>query len=489
MRFIMSNQSQNSSKKNSNKKQNNKKNNHKTPSNGTVNEMTNETPNEKTLSNTSNESSQVDVTTPDSKVPAQTDANKKTTAKDSTSESAQQQIPSNKAAPSKSNEKKKETVQSTKNNSTKNKPAKKQSNNNEQPSSQQKRKTPKLSILAIILSLGIGGIMVTYVEQLSSQIDMIQSDIQKERQQQANYRASLTEAQATITKLESELTERIGNSDSTIAQQQNKIEELTLLLSDLKGRHPNDWLLAEADYLIKLAGRKLFLEKDIISAVRLLETADQRVASLNEPNLMPLRKSIAKDAQALKAMARVDREGLVLKLITLQQHIDSLPIDNAVIPEEVKEAEQTVSNDITNWKDNLSTSFNHFFEKFITVRVREGEVVPLLSPKQHFYLRENIKSKIETAITAVNKEDNELYQASLQLTEDWSKKFFAIDTANVRSFLEELASLKSMDVTVNYPAKLHSSEAIKHEINDRLSRNITSLVSEKKQQQEVSNHE
>ena len=53
-------------------------------------------------------------------------------------------------------------------------------------------------------------------------------------------------------------------------------------MADVKGRRPNDWLLAEADYLVKLAGRKLFLEHDVESATQLMESADQRIASLND---------------------------------------------------------------------------------------------------------------------------------------------------------------------------------------------------------------
>ncbi len=55
----------------------------------------------------------------------------------------------------------------------------------------------------------------------------------------------------------------------------------------MKGRRPNDWLLAEADYLVKMAGRKLWLEHDTASATILLESADHRIAELNDPSMTP----------------------------------------------------------------------------------------------------------------------------------------------------------------------------------------------------------
>ncbi|MGR5543359.1 uroporphyrinogen-III C-methyltransferase, partial [Vibrio campbellii] len=77
-------------------------------------------------------------------------------------------------------------------------------------------------------------------------------------------------------------------------------------IADVQGRRPNDWLLAEADHLVKLAGRKLFLEKDAVTATRLMETADQRIATLNDPSLVPLRQQMAKDITELKGIPLVD---------------------------------------------------------------------------------------------------------------------------------------------------------------------------------------
>ncbi len=81
-----------------------------------------------------------------------------------------------------------------------------------------------------------------------------------------------------------------------------------MAVADMKGRSPNDWLLAEADYLVKLSARKLYLEHDIFSATELLENADQRIASLNDPNLFPLRQAMANDITALKALPIIDRD-------------------------------------------------------------------------------------------------------------------------------------------------------------------------------------
>lgn len=74
-----------------------------------------------------------------------------------------------------------------------------------------------------------------------------------------------------------------------------------------------------------------------------------------------------------------------------------------------------------------------FSENFITFRTRDGNVIPLLSPEQHFYLKENIKAKLETAIKAVYLEQGELYTIALTTAESWSESFFNPDDNAVKS--------------------------------------------------------
>jgi uroporphyrin-3 C-methyltransferase len=238
--------------------------------------------------------------------------------------------------------------------------------------------------------------------------------------------------------------------------------------------------LAEADYLVKLAGRKLFLEHDAFSATKLMESADQRIAALNDPTLVPLRKAMAKDITKLKTVPLVDREGLVLRLTALQQQVDQLPLANALLPEAEQVEQRKVSEDIYDWQDNLMTSLKEFSENFITFRTRDGNVIPLLSPQQHFYLKENIKAKIETAIKAVYVEQQEIYTTALSTADKWSSTFFNQDSNSVIEFNKTLESLSKQTIQVEYPVKLETQTVLADVIRDRLRREVTTLTSEEK---------
>lgn len=336
----------------------------------------------------------------------------------------------------------------------------------------------KLATIAIVIAVLIGGGLTFYIQeknqQQQAQIAALQSELNQAKQAM---QAQLDQNQQQILSKATELSHR---ADTVLEQQQKSIESLQLAMADVKGRRPNDWLLAEADYLVKLAGRKLFLEHDAVSATKLMESADQRIAALNDPSLVPLRKSMANDITKLKGVPLVDREGLVLRLTALQQQVDSLPLANAILPEAQAVEARQVSQDVADWKDNLMTSLQEFSENFITFRTRDGNVIPLLSPEQHFYLKENIKAKLETAIKAVYVEQQEIYTTALTTAGDWSQAFFNQDANNVREFNQALGMLGQQTIQVDYPVKLDTQEVLSDVIRDRLRREVTTLITEEK---------
>ncbi|OLQ89347.1 heme biosynthesis operon protein HemX [Vibrio panuliri] len=336
----------------------------------------------------------------------------------------------------------------------------------------------KLGAIAIVISIVFGGGLTYLMQQKDAEY---QAKIDALTAQLEQTKSSLTsEVKATEQATIAKATEITHRAETVLTQQQKSIESLQVAVADVKGRRPNDWLLAEADYLVKLAGRKLFLEHDAESATLLMESADQRIAALNDPSLVPLRKSMANDITKLKSIPLIDRDGLVLRLTALQQQVDQLPLANAILPEEKAQQPEKVSQDINDWQQNLKTSLKDFSENFITFRSRDGNVIPLLSPQQHFYLRENMKAKLETAIKAVYVEQQEIYQTALSTAEQWSQSFYDQESNQVKEFNKALELLAKQTVQVEYPVKLETQQRLTDVIRERLRREVTTLVTEEK---------
>ncbi|EOW9231774.1 uroporphyrinogen-III C-methyltransferase [Vibrio cholerae] len=339
-----------------------------------------------------------------------------------------------------------------------------------QPNSQGKKLASVALLLVLALGAGFAYVHQQQKSEFNNQLQAVRAELKQTRD------ALNAQLEQTVSKATSQATEITHRAETVLEQQQKSIESLQLAVADIKGRRPNDWLLAEADYLVKLAGRKLFLEHDVETATQLMESADQRIAALNDPSLTALRKAMANDITTLKNIPLIDRDGLVLRLISLQQQIDNLPLANAILPADQPQTSQAVSENIDDWQTNLKNSLKAFADNFITFRSRDGNVIPLLSPTQHFYLRENLQAKLETAIKGVYTEQQTLYRTALDTAAQWSASFFNPDDKAVQSFNAALAQLAQQQVQVEYPVKLQAQQQLADVINERLRRSVSPLT-------------
>src|SRR5699024_8270828 len=144
----------------------------------------------------------------------------------------------------------------------------------------------------------------------------------------------------------------------------------------------------------------------------MLANADERLASLNDPSLTPVRRALADDIANVKSVKNVDREGIVIKLYSLIDQVGKLELDG-VIMARAEEPDFTVSESVSDWKENLKKSWASFSDNFVTVRRRDGQVEALLSPQQHWYLNENLKGKLLQAQLAVYRDQQDIYDSSL----------------------------------------------------------------------------
>ncbi|WP_188008969.1 uroporphyrinogen-III C-methyltransferase [Grimontia hollisae] len=336
----------------------------------------------------------------------------------------------------------------------------------------EKKGSHTLSLLAIVLVVALGGGLYYHGHQQSEQVNANISILTDEISAlKSALVQSEQQSQAAVKKA-------IQDTLVLIDQQDTTIKSLQSALADVKGRRPNDWLLAEADYLVNQAARKLWLEHDALTATTLMQDADQRIAELNDLSLTPIRQAMAKDIQQLKAVKRIDRDGIVLRLNSLQQEVDRLPLANVIMPEAEEVAPQQVSGNVGDWQQNLKTSLSDFVSQFITYRKRDGDVVPLLSPAQTFYLQENLKAKLDQAATSVYRENGRLYAESLKTAKEWAERFYNQESSITQSFIATLTNLSQQTIEVSYPETLESQTLISDLLDERLRRNLAPLSGE-----------
>src|SRR5207244_941365 len=97
-------------------------------------------------------------------------------------------------------------------------------------------------------------------------------------------------------------------------------------LNQRQGVKDKSWELAESQYLIKLAVYNVSLVNNPALAMKLLQAADKNLQQLPDPDLLPVRKTLADNIAKLNATPTVDVAGLILKLQALQHEAATLPM-------------------------------------------------------------------------------------------------------------------------------------------------------------------
>ena len=327
-----------------------------------------------------------------------------------------------------------------------------------QASGKNKRSGLVLWLLILMLLAGLAASLYwIYLQQnqsggeLQSQIESQQNALSRIEQSLLSERRERLAQDAVLQQLSNELQLRITS-------QSNRLRELSTTTR-------SDWLLAEAEYLMRLANQRLVTERDTRNPAALLETADQILRDLDDVDLFPVREALAKDITALKVAVNVDREGLFLRLEALSQQLVLLPLLERNPAGDRVELEEPVDSESTEqtWQEKLMGSLSRAGEhlsELVRVKSRSAPVEPLLSPDEEVFLRHNLRIMLEQAQLSLLREEQAVYSANLTKAERWLRQYFALNDG-AGALADELAQMADQPVVQQLPDISTSLEALR----------------------------
>ena len=323
-----------------------------------------------------------------------------------------------------------------------------------------------LSAIAIAIALAAGVGLYGLVKQQGANQTATSDTL-------VNQLTSLQKAQETQ---KTELEAVIKQQAAALAEANSKQEELTKQLDEVQqkvatisGTDAKTWLLSQADFLVKLAGRKLWSDQDVTTAAALLKSADASLADMNDPSLITARRAITEDIASLSAVSQVDYDGIILKVNQLSNQIDNLQLADNNDDDSPMDSDGTeLSSSLSEWRINLQKSWQNFMDSFITIRRRDETAVPLLAPNQDIYLRENIRSRLLVAAQAVPRHQEETYKQALDNVSTWVRAYYNTDDATTTAFLEDIDKLSQQNITMNVPDKLTSQPILEKLMQTRV---------------------
>lgn len=323
-----------------------------------------------------------------------------------------------------------------------------------------------LSAVAIAIALAAGVGLYGLVKQQGSNLTTTSDAL-------VNQITALQKAQETQ---KTELEGVIKQQGEQLAQADKKQEELTKQLGEVQqkvatisGTDAKTWLLSQADFLVKLAGRKLWSDQDVTTAAALLKSADASLADMNDPSLITARRAITEDIASLSAVSQVDYDGIILKVNQLSNQIDNLRLADNNDDDAPMDSDGTeLSSSLSEWRINLQKSWQNFMDSFITVRRRDETAVPLLAPNQDVYLRENIRARLLVAAQAVPRHQEETYKQALDNVSTWVRAYYDTSDASTAAFLDDIDKLSQQNITMDVPDKLASQPILEKLMQTRV---------------------
>jgi uroporphyrin-3 C-methyltransferase len=267
------------------------------------------------------------------------------------------------------------------------------------------------------------------------------------------------------------LTDAVAAQRELIATQQRQIDHNATTLLEAGNRTRTDWLLAEAEYLLRVANQRLLIEKDIKGAASALQAADDVLAESDDIGVYPVRQQLAREMLALKSIVAVDRTGLYLQLEAVIDSIHQLT-DQALIHENAPGFTLSAdASDVDASEPNMAVrawqSFTRTLKQVVVVRRLDEQVKPLLSPDQSAYARLNLQLMLEEAELAVLRGNQELYQKSLEKARTTVQEWYHADNARVGALADTLGELASRNVDPELPDISRSLGLLKQRVAGR----------------------
>lgn len=275
-------------------------------------------------------------------------------------------------------------------------------------------------------------------------------------------RGQLGELRASRDQLASQvatLNARLDTSQNALRTELRGLRELPAQLGEL-GRSVEElrtrteapqraWIRAEALYLLDLGARRLSLEHDVVTAIVAMEAADARLATLDDPAVAEVRRLLAGELAALRAVQVPDLAALQGRIAAVENAVPALPVLGVpaaqgprapMDPEPAGPLERGLSRLAQALRD------------LVSLRRIDPDTTRLVTQEEQSLRRQHLELLLFAARVSAMQLDAAGYQQSLQAADAWLVQFFDGASDSVSDARAEIATLRSISIAPPLPA-------------------------------------
>ncbi|PAS96123.1 MAG: hypothetical protein CGU28_10005 [Candidatus Dactylopiibacterium carminicum] len=250
---------------------------------------------------------------------------------------------------------------------------------------------------------------------------------------------------------------KLGLVDAKVSEAQGQYASLETLYAEFS-RARDERLLAEVEQAVQIADQQLQLASNVPAALAALQSADARLAQLDQARFLPARKLLARDIERLRALPLADVPSVALQLETMMGRIEHLPLafERAVPlrPETAQSAPAAAASPVAEapgWIGRLANEFWRDFRDLIRIERMDGAAPVLLAPEQAVYLREHLRLRLLSARLALLQREGKLFSEDVRQSRLWLQRYFDVKARSVSDTLAELERLESSRLSMKLP--------------------------------------
>ena len=288
-----------------------------------------------------------------------------------------------------------------------------------------------LAVLALLASLGFAWQNRDRSQEMELQLARRIGDFD------AASREARTAAKAANEAL-ADLQARLLALETRATDTQNQQLALTAMYQEL-ARSQDERVAADIEQTLLLAQQQLQLAGNVRAALIGLEAAETRLTQLNKPQFSGLRQAISKDMERLKLLPAADIEGSSARLEGLIQIVERLKPESETEPRQPAARASGIGTVDTLAK--FSKEAWNEFRDLVRIRRLDHPELPLLTPSQNYFLRQNLKLRLLAARLALLQRDETSFRADIGTARDWVNWYFNRQDAASKAFIVSLEEL------------------------------------------------
>jgi uroporphyrin-3 C-methyltransferase/uroporphyrinogen III methyltransferase/synthase len=306
-------------------------------------------------------------------------------------------------------------------------------------------------VIAILLAIGSA---VWTFERFARIETEVTRRLQGVEQRDAGFESSLKHAQDLLRDVQN----RGAVLESKVAETAGLQAQLEKLYRD-RAEDSLDALLAEVEASLTLSAQQLSLGADPQAVLVAMEDLDSRLARQNDARLGPVRAALQRDIERLRVYPSTDVSSLALRIDALVGALDQLPL-LASLEEPAHGASGVVAADSPKSGEGQPgapaasappqtggrvaatlAALGSELQDLFRVRKIDSPDALLVSPKQAYFLRQNLRLMLLNARLALLSRSDAVYRSDLERARRWIDTYYDGEQRNVIAVQAQLRQL------------------------------------------------